>query len=65
MGIRKQLNLVNYLIVMDCETNDIHFYKIAETQEEDLEEFMDSKGHNSGNCNWMVVDKVIIKKHYR
>ena len=55
---------MKYITVLDFETGRVHQYKtIGETtldvkgwnpDFEDIEEFLNSVGHNVNNCEWMV-----------
>lgn len=55
-----------YIIVLDSEQNKVVQYQIIKwfKDSEDAEQFLDDKGHNMTNCQWMVHDgKVITFNH--
>ena len=63
-----------YITVLDFEIGRVFQYKISDQrlvawnpEEESCEEYLTNKGHNLGNCEWMVHDiaQVITKSDYR
>ena len=65
---------IKYLTVLDFEVGRVFQYKISDQrltawnpEEESCEEYLTNKGHNLGNCEWMVHEtaQVITKNDYR
>ena len=58
-----------YITVLDFEVGRAFRYKIEGKfiDNGDYEEYLTNKGHNLGNCEWMVHDiaQVITKSDYR
>ena len=61
-----------YITVLDFEIGRVYQYKVKPLWENmrprtDYEEYLTNKGHNLGNCEWMVHDiaQVITKSDYR
>ena len=61
---------IKYITVLDFEIGRVYQYRISDQKltawnpdEESCEEYLTNKGHNLGNCEWMVHDisKVITK----
>ena len=54
-----------YITVLDFEVGEVFQYEAPENKE--YEEYLTNKGHNLGNCEWMVHDiaQVITKSDYR
>ena len=59
-----------YITVLDFEIGRVYQYRISAQRlmdwnpdEESCEEYLTNKGHNLGNCEWMVHDisRVITK----
>ena len=48
---------MKYITVLDFEMGKVFQYEAPTNgQYEDFEEFITNKGHNLGNCEWMVHD---------
>ena len=45
--------MMNYVTILDFEAGRVFQYKVY-LQEEELVEFMEEKGHNLSNCEWMI-----------
>ena len=60
---------IKYITVLDFEVGRVFQYKVEEwnIDNESCEEFLTNKGHNLGNCEWMVHEtaQVITKNDYR
>ena len=52
-----------YITVLDSEKGKVFQYELIEwfKNSEDAEQFLDDKGHNMTNCQWMETDDEIIK----
>ena len=52
-----------YITVLDSEKGKVFQYELIEwfKNTEDAEQFLDDKGHNMTNCQWMETDDEIIK----
>ena len=52
-----------YITVLDSEKSKVFQYQIIEwfKNSEDAEQFLDDKGHNMTNCQWMETNGEIIK----
>ena len=52
-----------YIIVLDSEKSKVFQYELIEwfKNTEDAEQFLDDKGHNMTNCQWMETNGKIIK----
>lgn len=42
------------IIILDFTSGQAHVYPITPKQAEDCESFIDKKGFNSNNCQWMT-----------
>ena len=51
-----------YITVLDSEKNKVFQYELIEwfKNTEDAEQFLDDKGHNMTNCQWMETNGKII-----
>ena len=51
-----------YITVLDSEKGKVFQYQIIEwfKNSEDAEQFLDDKGHNMTNCQWMETNGKII-----
>ncbi len=52
---------MNILTVLDFETGKVYQYEVMRQEgwnpdEESIEDFLNSVGHNLKNCEWMVHD---------
>ena len=61
---------VKYITVLDFEVGRVFQYKVEDKfvgMRYDYEEYLTNKGHNLGNCEWMVHEtaQVITKNDYR
>ena len=54
---------MKYITVLDFEVGKVFQYEAVQPYLQDYEEYLTNKGHNLGNCEWMVHDisKVITK----
>ena len=52
-----------YITVLDSEKSKVFQYELIEwfKNTEDAEQFLDDKGHNMTNCQWMETNGKIIK----
>ena len=52
-----------YITVLDSEKGKVFQYELIEwfKNTEDAEQFLDDKGHNMTNCQWMETNGEIIK----
>jgi len=57
---------MNYITILDFEAGRVFQYNLDynelekytnDIQHEDYEEFLEDKGHNLSNCEWMVHEK--------
>ena len=44
---------MEYVTILDFGSGRVYQYKVR-LQEEELIEFMEEKGHNLSNCEWMI-----------
>jgi hypothetical protein len=51
-----------YITVLDSEQNKVVRYELIEwfKNSEDAEQFLDDKGHNMTNCQWMETNGKVI-----
>ena len=52
-----------YITVLDSEKSKVFQYELIKwfKNTEDAEQFLDDKGHNMTNCQWMETNGKIIK----
>ena len=61
------MKTVKYITVLDFEIGRVYQYRVVERDEFHAEDYYEiiitQKGHNLGNCEWMVHDisKIITK----
>jgi len=44
------------LIILDFTTAEVDIYNVEYDYEPDMDELLDSLGHNANNCQWMFGD---------
>jgi len=52
---------MNTVIVLDFDSGEVHIYYYPET--EDVEKFIQEKGHRLSNSLFMTVDRLILHIH--
>lgn len=51
------------LVILDFATGDVDIYSVEYECEPDMEELLDSLGHNANDCQWMFSEgKVTFHK---
>ena len=54
---------MKYITVLDFSVGKVYQYEVKTLkQHEEFELFIDYKGHNLNNCEWMVTDNTEIIK---
>ena len=48
-----------YVTVLDFNVGKTYIYKYSD--EEDIEDFIDSKNHDVSNCHWMCSDELQLE----
>ncbi len=44
------------LTILDFNTGEVDIYPVEYDEEPDMEELLDSLGHNANDCQWMFSD---------
>ena len=59
LGIVKDRNMER-LVILDFTTGDVDIYPVEYESEPDMDELLDSLGHNANDCQWMFTTGDII-----
>lgn len=51
-----------YVTVLDYIVDEIHIYKFY-LKEDEMENFIKSKGHSISQCSWMISDELKLTIH--
>ena len=51
--IYEKINNMEHLVILDFNSGDVDIYPIEYTQEPDMDDLLDSLGHNANDCQWM------------
>ncbi len=54
-------NEVKYIFVLDFINESVYKYEVTNVQEQDYENYLDTKGHSMNNIVWMVTMNSEIK----
>ena len=46
---------MEHLIILDFATGEVDIYPIEYDNEPDMDELLDSLGHNANDCQWMFT----------
>ena len=49
---------MKYLIILDYISCTVHIYPYNNPNDEEDEDVLKGFGYNSGNCSWMITDKL-------
>lgn len=54
---------IGYVTVLDYSVDDINIYKFFLHDIEEMEEYIESKGHIIKNCSWMLSEELKLTIH--
>ena len=54
--IYEKINNMEHLVVLDFDSGNVDIYPTEYTQEPDMDDLLDSLGHNANDCQWMFTE---------
>ena len=48
------------IIILNFDTGEVYIYDYDQSKHPEAEDFIESKDLGSNNCQWMIVNKLVI-----